>query len=444
MHNRCFRGRSCRYFHPPPHIHESLRKSIRMEDAKDPVGRRSLSPSPSTGSDDANVSRGKHRRDDLTVEVCKDFIRSGCRRAEIDCKFAHPPSAVRIERGNVIACTDSLRSKCFRGRNCPYFHPPSHIQESLLKAIGMKDTKDPIQSSSQSPSYDSDDAKASHNQHQRHDLSVEVCKEFIRRTCRRPEIDCKFAHPPSTVTIEQDRVVVCIDSLRDKCFRGRTCRYFHPPPQMQASLRKEIGMEDTKDPMALRYLGSSDKLSSYLQPGNDHEIVPVCQDFLKNACNRRSCKYAHPDSSAMGHLRRGLSPVLHSSTLVENGAIPTETLLYPDVIPVCKDFLKNACKRDSCRYFHLIPQSEVYLQQNGTLIKLSRSPPPPETEQKTVSVCRDFLKNACQRDSCKYAHPNSQTKVVDNQVEICRDFHRGICHRDVCRFYHPNIRCAEK
>ncbi|KAI0496158.1 hypothetical protein KFK09_022465 [Dendrobium nobile] len=399
---------------------------------------RSPSLSSSSGSDNAKASRRQRRRHDLSVEVCKEFIRSACRRAEIVCKFAHPPNTVTIERGKVIACADSLHNRCFRGRTCRYFHPPPHILESLLKSILMEDTKHlPRQRSpSQSPSYDGDNAESSPRQRRLHDLSVEVCKDFIRSGCRRAEIDCKFAHPPSGVAIERGKVIACIDSLRGECIRGRTCPYYHPPAQIQESLLKAMGMEDTKDPKALQYLGSSVKLPSYPQQGNDQEFIPVCRDFLKNACNRRSCKYAHPDSHATGQLQH------HGLSLLENGAIPNATVLYQDVVPVCKDFLKNACNRDHCKYFHLIPQSEVYLQQHETFVKLHGSSL--ETEQKRVSVCRDFLKKACQRDSCKFAHPNSRTKVVDNQVEICHDFRRGLCHRTNCRFYHPRTRSAEK
>lgn len=139
---------------------------------------RSPSRSPSSGSADAEASRRQRRRHDLSVEVCKDFIRSACRRAEFVCKFAHPPSTVIIERcvtlfidsgplgypplliivpfstiirthylswtfrGKVIACADSIHNKCIRRRACRYFHPPPHIQEYffflfLIRTLGF-------------------------------------------------------------------------------------------------------------------------------------------------------------------------------------------------------------------------------------------------------------------------------------------------------------------
>uniref|UniRef100_A0A7S0KF00 C3H1-type domain-containing protein n=1 Tax=Micromonas pusilla TaxID=38833 RepID=A0A7S0KF00_MICPS len=53
-------------------------------------------------------------------------------------------------------------------------------------------------------------------------------------------------------------------------------------------------------------------------------------------------------------------------------------------------------------------------------------------------VCRDFLKGACFRDNCRYAHSSqdgSQPAAQANQP-ICRDFQNGRCFRASCRFYH--------
>ncbi|EHA8591890.1 putative zinc finger CCCH domain-containing protein 28 [Cocos nucifera] len=58
----------------------------------------SWSPSPRSHHNGDDHDGGKRRRTDLTVEVCKDFIRHICRRSQIDCKFAHPHSTVSVER----------------------------------------------------------------------------------------------------------------------------------------------------------------------------------------------------------------------------------------------------------------------------------------------------------------------------------------------------------
>ncbi|KAH9645199.1 hypothetical protein HF086_005744 [Spodoptera exigua] len=51
-------------------------------------------------------------------------------------------------------------------------------------------------------------------------LQLEVCREFQRNKCSRPDTECKFAHPPATVEVQNGRVTACYDSI--KRFSGRT------------------------------------------------------------------------------------------------------------------------------------------------------------------------------------------------------------------------------
>lgn len=45
-------------------------------------------------------------------------------------------------------------------------------------------------------------------------LQLEVCREYQRSKCSRPDTECKFAHPPSSVEIQNGRVVACYDSIK--------------------------------------------------------------------------------------------------------------------------------------------------------------------------------------------------------------------------------------
>lgn len=45
----------------------------------------------------------------LTLEVCREFQRGTCSRADADCKFAHPSTVCHVENGRVVACFDSLK-----------------------------------------------------------------------------------------------------------------------------------------------------------------------------------------------------------------------------------------------------------------------------------------------------------------------------------------------
>uniref|UniRef100_A0A453C116 C3H1-type domain-containing protein n=1 Tax=Aegilops tauschii subsp. strangulata TaxID=200361 RepID=A0A453C116_AEGTS len=66
------------------------------------------------------------------------------------------------------------------------------------------------------------------------DLTVEACRDYLRDRCTRSDLECKYAHPHQSVSVDRDsKVTACADSLRNNCFRGRTCRYYHPPPHIQ-------------------------------------------------------------------------------------------------------------------------------------------------------------------------------------------------------------------
>ena len=60
-------------------------------------------------------------------------------------------------------------------------------------------------------------------------LQLEVCREYQRQKCSRCDAECKFAHPPPNVEVQNGRTA-CYDSIRGRCNREKpACKYFHPP-----------------------------------------------------------------------------------------------------------------------------------------------------------------------------------------------------------------------
>ncbi|XP_076221821.1 uncharacterized protein LOC116428922 isoform X2 [Nomia melanderi] len=53
-------------------------------------------------------------------------------------------------------------------------------------------------------------------------LQLEVCREFQRNKCTRPDTECKFAHPPANVEVQNGRVTACYDSIKS-CQSGNVC-----------------------------------------------------------------------------------------------------------------------------------------------------------------------------------------------------------------------------
>ncbi|CAJ0935090.1 unnamed protein product, partial [Mesorhabditis belari] len=68
-------------------------------------------------------------------------------------------------------------------------------------------------------------------------LQVEVCREFQRGQCTRSDQECKFAHPPPHVDVQQGRVTACYDSIKGRCTRENPkCKYLHPPQHIKDQL----------------------------------------------------------------------------------------------------------------------------------------------------------------------------------------------------------------
>jgi len=45
-------------------------------------------------------------------------------------------------------------------------------------------------------------------------LTLDVCREFTRNKCTRSDDECRFAHPPPNVEVQNGRVMCCFDSIK--------------------------------------------------------------------------------------------------------------------------------------------------------------------------------------------------------------------------------------
>ncbi|XP_066212571.1 muscleblind-like protein 3 isoform X1 [Saccopteryx leptura] len=229
----------------------------------------------------------------LTLEVCREFQRGTCSRADADCMFAHPSRVCHVENGHVVACFDSLKGRCGRD-NCKYLHPPPHLktqleingrnnltQQKTAAAMFSQQMQFMLQNA-QMPSLTSFPMTPSlaanptmaFNPYLHHpgmglvpaELlpnapvlfsgnpplalpgaagpklmrtdKLEVCREFQRGNCTRGENDCRYAHPTDVSMIEasDNTVTICMDYIKGRCSREK-CKYFHPPPHLQAKLK---------------------------------------------------------------------------------------------------------------------------------------------------------------------------------------------------------------
>ncbi|KAI1278774.1 Zinc finger CCCH domain-containing protein 10 [Halotydeus destructor] len=128
---------------------------------------------------------------------------------------------------------------------------------------------------------------------------------------------------------------------------------------------------------------------SNLDPNMDDDNV--CRDFLRNVCRRGNvCRYRHPDVGEAEELGKKIEYVF------------------------CHDFQNRECRRNNCRFIHCTKQEEEVYRANGKLpthiidklvntkgqdILLGQG-------EHAIPICKDFLKGECRRGSgrCKFRH----------------------------------------
>ncbi|XP_070506875.1 tyrosine-protein phosphatase 3-like isoform X2 [Chironomus tepperi] len=118
-------------------------------------------------------------------------------------------------------------------------------------------------------------------------LQLEVCREFQRNKCSRPDTECKFAHPPANVEVQNGRVTACYDSIKGRCNREKPpCKYFHPPQHLKDqllingrnhlalknALMQQMGMAATPTP-------TQTILQSPLQPMTANRFLPTSNPY---------------------------------------------------------------------------------------------------------------------------------------------------------------------
>uniref|UniRef100_A0A8B9THG8 Muscleblind like splicing regulator 1 n=1 Tax=Anas platyrhynchos TaxID=8839 RepID=A0A8B9THG8_ANAPL len=104
-------------------------------------------------------------------------------------------------------------------------------------------------------------------------LTLEVCREFQRGTCSRPDTECKFAHPSKSCQVENGRVIACFDSLKGRCSR-ENCKYLHPPPHLKTQLEIN-GRNNLIQQKNMAMLAQQMQLANAMMPGAPLQPVPM-------------------------------------------------------------------------------------------------------------------------------------------------------------------------
>lgn len=114
----------------------------------------------------------------------------------------------------------------------------------------------------------------------------------------------------------------------------------------------------------------------------------VCRDFLRNVCRRgKSCRYRHPDTSEAEELGKKIEYIF------------------------CHDYQNRECRRQCCRFLHCTKQEEEIYRSNGKLPQhvletMAQNKAQEKATTDPAPICKDYLKGNCIRGAvrCKFRH----------------------------------------
>ncbi|XP_063985440.1 protein muscleblind isoform X16 [Diachasmimorpha longicaudata] len=219
-------------------------------------------------------------------------------------------------------------------------------------------------------------------------LQLEVCREFQRNKCTRPDTECKFAHPPANVEVQNGRVTACYDSIKGRCNREKPpCKYFHPPQHLKDQLlingRNHLALKNA----LMQQMGLTP--GQPLVPGQVPTVATNPYLTGMPQVNNTYTPYFTP-SPIMPAIMGPADPTGVGSPLgvVQQTVAMPQKMPRTDRLEVCREFQRGACKRGEteCRFAH--PLETVQANEDGS-----------------VTVCMDAVKGRCNRDPCRYFHP---------------------------------------
>ncbi|XP_075956204.1 muscleblind-like protein 1 isoform X2 [Anarhichas minor] len=246
-------------------------------------------------------------------------------------------------------------------------------------------------------------------------LTLEVCREFQRGTCSRPDSECKFAHPAKSCQVENGRVIACFDSLKGRCSR-ENCKYLHPPPHLKTQLEIN-GRNNLIQQKNMAMLAQQMQLANAMMPGTQLQPMPMFSVTPSLATNvNAAAAAAAAFNPYLGPMSPGLMPadMLQSGHVLvtSNPSVPVpaaaaaaaQKLMRTDRLEVCREYQRGNCTRgeNDCRFAH---------PSDSTMI---------DTNDNTVTVCMDYIKGRCSREKCKYFHPPAhlQAKIKAAQHQV--------------------------
>ncbi|XP_033883671.1 muscleblind-like protein 1 isoform X12 [Acipenser ruthenus] len=245
-------------------------------------------------------------------------------------------------------------------------------------------------------------------------LTLEVCREFQRGTCSRPDTECKFAHPAKSCQVENGRIIACFDSLKGRCSR-ENCKYLHPPQHLKTQLEIN-GRNNLIQQKNMAMLAQQMQLANAMMPST--QLQPMIDRLL-----------IHPESSYNSSPRFFQPMFSVAPSLATNAA----AAFNPYMGPVSPGLLPA----------EMMPTGPMLVTGNPAVPGPAAAAAAAQKLMRTdrLEVCREYQRGNCTRGEtdCRFAHPSDSTMIDtnDNTVTVCMDYIKGRCSREKCKYFHP-------
>ncbi|XP_019923852.3 uncharacterized protein [Magallana gigas] len=245
-------------------------------------------------------------------------------------------------------------------------------------------------------------------------LTLEVCREYQRNKCTRTDTECKFAHPPPHVEVQNGRVTACFDSIKGKCQRkDPPCKYLHPPQHLREQL-----LQNGRNNLILKNLQMQAAAAQTLIPSTG--IVPGMLPTIASPSNKGSLA-ALP----------GLYPTGQLPTVMMSNWDP-KAFYFSDMIPDRAYGWSGGVVTNGHPYLAASVPTPTSLSYNPyTLGMQTMSVTPPSVSESPSQPISGVIQAATSIAQNKITRPD--------RLEVCREFQRGSCTRQPseCRYAHP-------
>ncbi|XP_020637565.1 muscleblind-like protein 1 isoform X1 [Pogona vitticeps] len=256
-------------------------------------------------------------------------------------------------------------------------------------------------------------------------LTLEVCREFQRGTCSRPDTECKFAHPSKSCQVENGRVIACFDSLKGRCSR-ENCKYLHPPPHLKTQLEIN-GRNNLIQQKNMAMLAQQMQLANAMMPGAPLQPVNHMPQTFQKRGGEGSAYFIDTDSI---YQYQTLKPMFSVAPSLATNA---STAFNPYLGPVSPGLVPA----------EILPTGPMLVAGNPGVPVPAAAAAAAQKLMRTdrLEVCREYQRGNCNRgeNDCRFAHPADSAMIDtnDNTVTVCMDYIKGRCSREKCKYFHP-------